>query len=142
MLNIPSCRDYKLGWVHNLPICNSRHSYFTVAAQIEDDIATGGTEKQNISVVCTLSGAEDVNNTIDLILYQWIKNNGSQTEDLVVSNSNTLSFSLLEEMDFGQYTCKITVNSSLLIDGTATIINTYDIGLPESKFLDCCIHYN
>ena len=94
-----------------------------------------GTEKKNISLRCTLSGAEEFNNTIDLILYQWIKNNGSQTEDIVVSNSNTLSLSLLEEGDFGQYACLITINSSLLIDGTARIINTYDIGLPTSKFL-------
>ena len=108
---------------------------FTVAAQIEDDIAMEGTIKKNVTLGCTLSGAEEFNNTIDLILYQWIKNNSSQTEDIVVSNSNTLTLSLLEEGDFGQYACQITINSSLLIDGTARIINIYDIGLPTSKFL-------
>ena len=73
------------------------------------------------------------------MLYQWIKNNGSQTGDIVVSNSSTLTLSLLEERDFGQYACQITINSSLLIDGAARIINTYDIGPPTIKFLGYCI---
>ena len=71
------------------------------------------------------------------MLYQWTKNNGSQTENIVVSNSNTLSFSLLDETDFGQYACQITINSSLLVDGTTTVINTYDV-LPNSKFFGHC----
>ena len=109
-------------------------NYCSDAVQIEDDGAIEQTEGQNFTIRCILSGAESVNDTVDSMVYQWIKNNGTQTE--VVSNSMVLSFSPLKEIDFGQYTCQITVNSSLLIDGTATIINIYDVGLPKSEFLE------
>ena len=38
-------------------------------AQIEDDVAMEETTKKNVTLRCTLSGAEEFNNTIDLILY-------------------------------------------------------------------------
>ena len=104
--------------------------HFIVAVQISNDGAYQ-TEGQNYTLTCCVSGADSVSFIVES--YQWTKSNGTLTEMQTASNSAVLSFSPLVESDVGQYICQITINSSLLTDGTARIINTHDVGLPKSK---------
>ena len=104
--------------------------HFIAAVQISNDGAYP-IEGQNYTLTCCVSGTENVSFIVKS--YQWTKNNGTLTEMQTVSNSAIQSFSPLVESDVGQYTCQITINSSLLTDGTVRIINTHDVGLPKSK---------
>ena len=62
---------------------------------------------------CSVFGYENLANPT--ISYQWIKNNGTQTQ--VWGNSNALIFSSLKLSDAGEYTCKVDIQSSYLSNG-------------------------
>ena len=51
------------------------------------------------------------NPDLNLITYQWTKNNGSS--QIQVSNFKTLIFSPLMLSDAGQYICEVTVGSEM-----------------------------
>ena len=96
------------------------------------------------SLTCSVNGAD---NLIPTITYQWTKNNGTQTQIQVRTNSNTLSFSHLRLADAGQYTCSVTVRSAYVssvararsqpfvvnITGVIIISNTYLCHVPTTN---------
>ena len=62
------------------------------------------------TLTCGVNGGEDLYPTI---AYQWTRNDGS-TQTQVGTNSNTLSFSPLRLSHAGDYTCRVTLGSTLL----------------------------
>ena len=62
------------------------------------------------TLTCDVSGADNLNPTIT---YQWTRDDGS-TQTLVGTNSNTLTLSPLRLSNTGDYTCSVTVSSTLL----------------------------
>ena len=78
-----------------------------ITVQIFDDGVTPTLGLQYI-FTCSVSVDESLNATTT---YQWIKNNGTQTQ--IGTNSNTLSFSNLKLSDAGQYACIVTLNNTL-----------------------------
>ena len=57
------------------------------------------------TLMCTISGALNRNAS-----YQWFKDNGTQMQRFVVTNSSILSFSFpLKLSDAGNYTCEISI---------------------------------
>ena len=79
------------------------------------------------SLVCDVSGAENLNPTIT---YQWTKNNGTQVQ--LETTSETLSFFHLKLSDAGRYTCQATVRSSYL-SRDITMMDSYDVRI-QSEF--------
>ena len=78
------------------------------------------------SLTCGVAGAE---NLYPSITYQWIKNNGTQTQ---VGTDRVLYFSSLRLSDAGQYTCQATVSSPYL-NNDITVMGTQDVRL-QSEF--------
>ena len=74
------------------------------------------------SLTCNVAVNESLNSTI----YQWTKNNGTQTQ---VGAGRVLSFSPLRLSDAGRYTCQATVNPCNI-----TIMDTHNVTL-QSEFL-------
>ena len=73
------------------------------------------------SLACTVSGTNRLNPSI---IYQWTKNNGSQTQIQV----EVLSFSPLRLSDAGRYTCQATVSSPYLNENIIMMSsNSHDI---------------
>ena len=67
---------------------------------------------QSYSLTC---GVTVTGNPNSFITYQWIKNNGIQTEDVQAgTDPKVLSFSPLRLSDAGWYTCQATVSSPYL----------------------------
>ena len=68
------------------------------------------------SLTCTVTGAERLTDAGAMVTYQWLKN------DAVVLGQTmaTLSFAPLTFSDAGSYTCRATINSSLLSDPITT----------------------
>ena len=60
-------------------------------------------------LTCSVSGAQNLSSTIT---YQWTRDNDTQTQ--LGINSNTLSLSPLRLSDVGRYTCEVTVSSPFL----------------------------
>ena len=81
------------------------------------------------SLICVVNGAENLNASI---VYQWTKNNGTQTQIQVGADPAVLSFSPLKLSTAGQYTCNITV-SSLHLDNDITMKGSEDVTI-QSKF--------
>ena len=75
------------------------------------------------SLTCSVNGAGNLNPTI---IYQWTKNNGTQTQIQVGSDPRDLSFSPLRLSDAGQYTCQATVSSSYLND-SITMMDSQEV---------------
>ena len=67
--------------------------------------------QNSYSIICGINGTENLNSTIT---YQWIKNNGTQTQIQVGADPKVLSFSPLSLSDAGRYTCQATVSSPYL----------------------------
>ena len=105
---ITSCQLLLLSYI-DLP--------FPIAApNISVQITTSGAPmlgQNGYSLTCGVNGAENLN---PIITYQWIKNNGTQSQIQVGGNLKVLSFSPLSLSDAGQYTCQATVSSPYLID--------------------------
>ena len=81
------------------------------------------------SLTCGVTGAENLSPSVS---YQWIKNNGTQTQIHVGMDSQVLSFSPLRLSDVGRYTCQATV-SSLYLNNYVTMMDTQDVTL-QSEF--------
>ena len=63
------------------------------------------------TLICGVNGAENLSPSIT---YQWIKNNGTQTQVYNGYDPIHISFSPLRPYDAGQYTCQATVSSPYL----------------------------
>ena len=81
------------------------------------------------SLTCNVNGAENPS-----VTYQWTKNNGTQTQIQVGTDSQVLSFSSLRLSDAGLYTCQATVSSPCNI----IITDTQEVTL-QSEFT-CTIY--
>ena len=68
------------------------------------------------SLTCTVTGAEGLTDAGAMVTYLWRKN-GAVVSDQIMA---TLSFSPLSFSDAGNYTCQVTVTSSLLSDPVIT----------------------
>ena len=68
------------------------------------------------TLTCDVSGADNLN---PMITYQWTRNDGS-TQTPVGTNSNALSLSPLRLSNAGDYTCSVTVSSTLLSNDIIT----------------------
>ena len=82
------------------------------------------------SLTCGVNGAHNLNASI---IYQWTKNNGTQTQIQVGANPAVLSFSPLKLSDAGRYTCNITV-SSLHLDNDIIMKGSEDVTI-QSEFI-------
>ena len=104
---------------------------FLPAPNIYIQITTSGASVlgQSYSLICSVTGAENLDSSI---IYQWTKNNGTQTQVPNGPDPKTLSFLTLGFSDAGQYTCQATVISPYLID-VITGMDTHDIRI-KSKF--------
>ena len=79
------------------------------------------------SLTCVVNGAENLN-----AVYQWTKNNGTQTQIQVGADPAVLSFSSLKLSNAGQYTCNVTV-SSLHLNNDITMKGSEDVTI-QSEF--------
>ena len=84
------------------------------------------------SLTCGVNGANNLNHTT---AYQWIKNNGTQTQIQVGSDPKVLSFSPLSLSDAGLYTCQATVSSPYL-NNDITMVDSQDVSI-QSEFIHC-----
>ena len=96
-------------------------------------IASPGTPMlgQSYSLICNVTGAENLDSSIT---YQW-----TQTQVPNGADTKILSFSTLRFSDAGEYACQVTVGSPYL-SGDITMTDTHDVRI-QSKF-DCilCMH--
>ena len=98
----------------------------SIVVMVSDDGATPSLG-QSYTLTCSVTGANNINPTIT---YQWTKNNGTQTQ-VVGTNSNTLSLSPLRLSDTGQYTCSVTVSSTLISSVITATSTALDISIPS-----------
>ena len=82
---------------------------------------------QNYSLMCTVSGADSLYPTINH--YQWV-----HTRSQVGTNSPTLTFDPLVLSDAGQYSCEVTISSSLLSRNITIVSKHYRLRF-ISKFI-------
>ena len=78
-----------------------------VTANLNTPLMVGQTDN---ALTCDVTGAGNLTPKID---YRWTRNDGN-TQTHIGTNSNTLSLSPLRLSNIGDYTCNITVNSTLL----------------------------
>ena len=78
----------------------------TVTANLNAPLVVGQTGN---TLTCDVSGADNLNPTIN---YQWTRNDGATLTQ--VGNSRSLPLSPLRLTNAGDYTCNITVSSTLL----------------------------
>ena len=78
----------------------------SVAANLNTPLMVGQTDN---TLTCDVSGADNLTPTI---AYQWTRDDGN-TQTRVGANSN-LTLSSLRFSHIGDYTCNVTVNSTLL----------------------------
>ena len=83
-----------------------------VTSNLNTPLMVGQTDK---ILTCDVSGADNLNPTI---AYQWTKDDG-HTQTQVGTNSN-LTLSSLRFSHIGDYTCNVTVNSTLLNSNIST----------------------
>ena len=67
--------------------------------------------ESGFTLTCCVFGAENLN---PFITYQWIKNNGTETQIQDGSNPRTISFDPLRVSDAGRYTCQARASSASL----------------------------
>ena len=84
---------------------------------IEDDILTTGT---NFSLICNVYGTAKLRPELS---FEWTYYNNGTDLEVVKTNSNELGFSPLKLSDAGAYTCRVSINSSLL-NSNLTISST------------------
>ena len=84
----------------------------SVTANLNTPLMVGQTDN---TPICGVSGADDLNPTI---AYQWTRDGGRE-----VSSSSTLPISPVGLSDAGNYTCRATVNSDLLINDITVSAN-------------------
>ena len=94
-----------------------------ITAMVSGDTPTVG---ENYSLTCTVTGADRLNPTIT---YQWFKNNTMVSGE----TQSTLSFFSLSLCDAGQYSCDVTVSSTLLSQSIINMSNTHDLTF-QSKY--------
>ena len=94
-----------------------------VSVQITDGGATP-IAGESYSLICTVSGAQNLNPTI---IYQWTKTNGTVIQVTNNMNSNTLSFPTLRVSDSGDYVCKVSVSSDYLVQTTDASSNSFTV---------------
>ena len=85
---------------------------------------------ERYSLMCTVTGVDSLNPTIN---YQWFKTTTNRTQ--VGTNSPILTFDPLVLSDAGQYSCEVTVSSSLLSQDTIIVSKNYHLKF-FSKFTD------
>lgn len=79
---------------------------------------------QSYTLTCNISGAG-----ID-VTYQWRKDDADITDEMQL----TLSYSSLRLSNAGQYTCEVTITSSILVGGTiSSTSNTLDVSLSSES---------
>ena len=88
-----------------------------VTANLNEPLMVGQTGN---TLTCDVSGANNLNPTIT---YQWTRNDGS-TQTPFGTNSNTLILSPLRLSNAGDYTCSVTVSSTLLNNDIITSSGT------------------
>ena len=66
--------------------------------------------QKGYTLTCDVSGADNLN---PIITYLWTRDDGN-TQILVGTSSNTLTLSPLRLSNAGDYTCSVTVSSTLL----------------------------
>ena len=94
----------------------------TLSVQINDTGATPIAGEDNYQLICSVSGAENLNPTIT---YRWTKNSGGGQTQLGASSS-ILSFTPLPNA--ASYVCGVTVHSSYLASDIIAM-NSLDIRL-------------
>ena len=92
----------------------SRLDYFVVAPSITVKVTANFNTplmvgQTGYTLTCDISGAERLNPTIT---YQWTKYDG--TTQTPVGTNSTLILSPLRFSDIGDYTCDVTIDSTLL----------------------------
>ena len=115
--------------MYSKAIFNSLFSAPPVSVQISHGGVTP-TAGENYQLVCSVSGAENLNPTIS---YRWTNNSGSgQTQ--VGTSSNILSFIPLRLSDAASYVCEVTIASNYLTgDIVAVSVNSQDVRI-QSEF--------
>ena len=129
------CYDYCEWYVENL-LSDIQCRYLLVpkflsfpAPTISVQITTSGAPvlgQNGYSLTCSVNGAGNLNASIS---YQWIKNNGTQTEIQVKATNvkvHILSFSPFRLSDNGHYTCQATVSSPYL-NNDITMMDSQDV---------------
>ena len=84
------------------------------------------------TLTCDVSGTDNLNPTIT---YQWTRNNGS-TQTQVGTNSNTLILSPPRLSNAGDYTCSVTVSSTLLNNDIITSSGITQSVIIQSELID------
>ena len=88
---------------------------------------------ERYSIMCAVTRPDKLNLAIN---YQWFKTTNSRTQ--VGTNSPTLTFDPLVLSDAGQYSCEVTVSSSLLSQDIAIVSQHYRLKF-ISKFTDASV---
>ena len=89
-------------------------TFFLAASNISVQITTSGSSvvgESGFTLTCCISGADNLN---PFIIYQWTKDNGTQTQIQDGADPRTISFSPLRVSDAGQYTCQASISSTNL----------------------------
>ena len=98
-----------------------------VTANLNAPLMVGQTDN---TLTCDVSGAGNLNPKID---YQWTRNDGN-TQTRIGTNSNTLSLSPLRLSKVGDYTCNVTVNSTLLNSNVSASADNSQSVLVQGEF--------
>ena len=78
--------------------------------------------------MCSVTGAVSINPTIN---YQWFKTAPRRIE--VGANSPILTFDTLVLSNAGQYSCEVTVSSSLLSQAATVVSRDYNLRFPSKS---------
>ena len=104
----------------------------TISVQVAENVPpTFG--QSGYSLTCSAGGTAAPGIVNPSIMYQWTKNNGTQTQIQVGGDPEILSFSPLRLSDAGQYTCEVMINSSYL--NTITEMGFSNVAFPSEFYL-------
>ena len=97
----------------------------TVTANITERgvIPNGG---HSYTLTCSVNGTDNLNATID---YEWQDQSSTS-----IGYSNNLTFNSLSLSDAGQYTCKVTITSSYLVEQILTT-GTHNVVFQSKQLL-------
>ena len=121
----------RVGFFYNNATLHFLYSVIVAVVGPPDDPPTF---EQRYSLMCSVTGAVSINPTIT---YQWFKTTPRRIE--VGTNSPILTFDTLVLSDAGQYSCEVTVSSSLLSQDATVVSRDYNLRFP-SKSIDLYSH--
>ena len=112
------------------------HSLYSAIIAVVGPPDDPPTFEQRYSLMCSVTGAVSINPTIN---YQWFKTAPRRIE--VGTNSPILTFDTLVLSDAGQYSCEVTVSSSLLSQAATVGSRDYNLRFPSKSVVESLMQH-